>query len=327
MSDQPPRTAEAARDPASDRRGHRAGAVHEPGDDQSQRERVRPRFCVPAAELAGGEGARAHHLVAAPHQAAAARAAEERAALRGALRDHRDQRRRADRCTEPASGATQATAPSRNSRVPAAASRRTRAPWGIARFREPWPMGAPATIGMPRRPSRSASTVSASGALPSFSAQPTKSPTTTPASRSSAPGELELRQLAIDAIGALADLLEEQHGAVERQRPRRADEARQHLEVAADERPFEAAPRAAPQARAAPSAAAAATSTSASANSDATSSAGSLPSCVTTGPCSDATPARAAHACSAVTSEKPTMSLGARANAAASSRARMRISP
>ena len=143
-------------------------------------------------------------------------AAEERATLRGALRHHRDLRRRAD---DALSGVALAAGGVCASYVTARFEELDRAGDGVeAHARAVRHCAVARAVADGRAgderhaaagPAARRCTASASGALPSFSAQPTKSPTTTPASRSSAPDSSQLRQLAIDAIGPLAHLLEQ----------------------------------------------------------------------------------------------------------------------
>ena len=214
--------------------------VHEPRDDQPQRERVRARLRVPAARRAG--------------RPRCARASSRR---RGTPSACCWRCRRTSSATRSASAPSSSAATSRSftSTADCAAGYATarleeleRAGGGVeADARAVWKRRGCARRGRRARrrrrgcrapPSRSARTASASGALPSFSAQPTKSPSDDAGEAIERAGEPELRELAIDAVGALADLLERGARRLERQRPWRADQAREHLEVAADERPF-----------------------------------------------------------------------------------------
>ena len=179
----------------------------------------------------------------------------------------------------------------------------------------------------PASASRSTMTASASGGLPSFSAQPTRSPTTTPARPAQRAGELAAAS-AGDRCGrdARRPLRASRTAPSRVERQRRAAQPRERSRGC--RRRSRPSPRPPPATSVrSPVSGGGGAGDSSSANSAAASSAGSSPSCVTTGPCTRPTPARAAQACSAVTSEKPTMGLGARANAAASSRSRMRMSP
>src|SRR5262249_22601162 len=90
---------EAAADPAAARRRHRAWRVFEPRPHQPHGERVRPRLRVLRARLAPRQGARTHHLVAAPHETPVEGPPEEPRTLRGAIR--RGRRRRRGRTAHP----------------------------------------------------------------------------------------------------------------------------------------------------------------------------------------------------------------------------------
>ena len=315
---------QAAADPASARRSHRAGLyTNLVMINHSENELVKLRVL---AANPNGESALAHRLVAAPRPSGSCRRCRRTSTAtksasassswrptnkrftNGALLDcfqaHGDQE------LDGAGGGVEADpcAVRKGAVARAVADRHA------------------ARMGTPRVPRRSTMTASASGGLPSFSASPRdrrrgrrRDWTARPASRSCV-------QLAIDAVGTLADLFESGRTArAEVSAKGVPHQPREDLEVAADQ-----------PALAAPAVGRACAARSMAAAAPATQQREQAPRRPRPAASRTASPAARARwrrrralprRCRAVTSEKPTMGLGACANAAASSRSRMRRIP
>jgi hypothetical protein len=121
-------------------------------------------------------------------------------------------------------GRTLAAGPQRRISVPATASSSAGTPSGSGRLGWPWPAGQPASTGQ---------RVRAVGATEAADQQA--------GDAVQHAGEAQLGQHAVDAVGLLADVLDEQQRAVDLGQEGRAQQGAEHCEVAADEPPAGAA--------------------------------------------------------------------------------------